>query len=199
MSSTGAKGSQQTNKKTEKGFKYREQKTAEVCLGLAHRTVRCTTGLSGAPGTPTPNCSPSGILGATPLECTRLSGEAPDSVRWCTGLSSVPAEQRLLQRQRSPATAFNALQCVQKSGTRQKAHRTVYRTCLVHHRTVRWPRCQKLQRSESNGRMTWLAHRTIRCAMRQQPSPTATIWLVAVNTTPTGHFKVGVQATFQVI
>jgi hypothetical protein len=42
MSSTGAKGSQQTNKKTEKGFKYREQKSAEVCPGLAHRTVRCT-------------------------------------------------------------------------------------------------------------------------------------------------------------
>jgi hypothetical protein len=44
MSSTGAKGSQQTNKKTKKGFKYREQKSAEVCLGLAHRTVRCATG-----------------------------------------------------------------------------------------------------------------------------------------------------------
>jgi hypothetical protein len=75
MSSTGAKGSQQTNKKTEKGFKYREQKSAEVSPGLAHRTVRCATGqcpvhrwtVSGAPGTPTPNCSPSGILGAAPL------------------------------------------------------------------------------------------------------------------------------------
>ena len=44
MSSTGAKGSQQTNKKTEKGFKYRELKSAEVCPGLAHQTVRCTTG-----------------------------------------------------------------------------------------------------------------------------------------------------------
>jgi hypothetical protein len=42
MSSTGAKGSQPTNKKTKKGFKYREQKSAEVCPGLAHRTVRCT-------------------------------------------------------------------------------------------------------------------------------------------------------------
>jgi hypothetical protein len=61
MSSTGAKGSQQTNKKTEKGFKYREQKSAEVCPGLAHRTV------SGAPGTPTPNYSPSIILEAAPL------------------------------------------------------------------------------------------------------------------------------------
>jgi hypothetical protein len=44
MSSTGAKGSQQTNIKTEKGFKYRELKSAEVCPGLAHRTVRCATG-----------------------------------------------------------------------------------------------------------------------------------------------------------
>jgi hypothetical protein len=43
MSFTGAQGSQQTNKKTEKGFKYREQKSAEVCPGLAHRTVRCST------------------------------------------------------------------------------------------------------------------------------------------------------------
>jgi hypothetical protein len=42
MSSTGAKGSQKTNKKTEKGFKNRELKSAEVCPGLAHRTVRCT-------------------------------------------------------------------------------------------------------------------------------------------------------------
>jgi hypothetical protein len=42
MSSTGAKGSQQTNKKTEKGFKYWELKSAEVCPGLAHLTVRCT-------------------------------------------------------------------------------------------------------------------------------------------------------------
>jgi hypothetical protein len=44
MSSTGAKGSQQTNKKTEKGFKYRDLKSAEVCPGLAHQTVRCATG-----------------------------------------------------------------------------------------------------------------------------------------------------------
>jgi hypothetical protein len=44
MSSIGAKGSQQTNKKTEKGFKYWELKSAEVCPGLAHQTVRCATG-----------------------------------------------------------------------------------------------------------------------------------------------------------
>jgi hypothetical protein len=44
MSSTGVKGSHQTNTETEKGFKYKELKSAEVCPGLAHRTVRCATG-----------------------------------------------------------------------------------------------------------------------------------------------------------
>jgi hypothetical protein len=49
MSSTGAKGSQQTNKMTEKGFKHREQKSAEVSLvwrtglsGVPPDNVRCT-------------------------------------------------------------------------------------------------------------------------------------------------------------
>jgi hypothetical protein len=41
------------------------------------------------------------------------------------------------------------------------AHRTVNIACLVHHRTVQWPRCQKLQWSEPNGWVTWLAHRTV--------------------------------------
>jgi hypothetical protein len=31
----------------------------------------------------------------------------------------------------------------------------------VHHRTVRWPTCQKLQQSNPNGWVTWLAHRTV--------------------------------------
>jgi hypothetical protein len=53
-----------------------------------------------------------------------------------TGLSGVPAEQRLLRAQRSSATAFNALQCAPESEHAQLAHRTVYRTCPVHHRTA---------------------------------------------------------------
>jgi hypothetical protein len=51
---------------------------------------------------------------------------------------------------------------VRRSQSRcQKAHRTVYRTCPVHHRTVRWPHKSELQRSNPNGWMTWLAHRTV--------------------------------------
>ena len=95
------------------------------------------------------------------------------TVRCNTGLSGVPAEQRLLRANGRLQRAVNALQCVQKLEQSQKAHQTVYMTCPVHHRTVRWPRRQKLQRSNPNGRVTWLAHRTVRCAMRQQPPPTA--------------------------
>jgi hypothetical protein len=41
------------------------------------------------------------------------------------------------------------------------AHRTVNSGCPVHHRTIRWPTYQKLQRSNPNGWVTWLAHRTL--------------------------------------
>jgi hypothetical protein len=41
------------------------------------------------------------------------------------------------------------------------AHRTVYRTCPVHHRTAQRPHKSELQRSNPNGWMTWLAHRTV--------------------------------------
>jgi hypothetical protein len=65
------------------------------------------------------------------------------------------------------------------------AHRTVNMTCLVHSWTVQWPTCQKLQRSNPNGWVTWLAHRTVRCARRQQTSPTINLVVGAVNTPTT--------------
>jgi hypothetical protein len=46
----------------------------------------------------------------------------------------------------------------------------------------RWPSCQKLQRSNPNDRVTWLAHRTVRCSMRQQPPPTTHLVVGAINT-----------------
>jgi hypothetical protein len=74
---------------------------------------------------------------------------------------------------------YSARLRAQKSQQRQKVHRTVNSACPVHHRTVRWPRSQKLQRSNPNGRVTWLAHRTMsggapdyRRAIRQSPPPT---------------------------
>jgi hypothetical protein len=93
------------------------------------------------------------------------------TVRCSTGLSGVSTEQRLLRANGRLQKALNALQCAPESEQNQMAHQTVNSTCPVHHRTVRWPRRQKLQRSESNGLVTWQAHRTVRCVMRQQPSP----------------------------
>jgi hypothetical protein len=102
-------------------------------------------------------------------------------------VSGVPAEQQLLPRQRSPTTAFNARQSAQKSGTREKAHRTVYRTCPVHHRTARRAHKTELQRSNPNGLLTWLAHRAVRCAMRLQPSNGHFVVVGAINTPTTPH------------
>jgi hypothetical protein len=90
---------------------------------------------------------------------------------WRTGLSGVPPEQRLLRANGRLQNALNALQCAPESEQRLMAHRTVNSACPVHHRTVRCPRRQKLQRSESNGQVTWQAHRTVSggapdCAVR---------------------------------
>jgi hypothetical protein len=105
---------------------------------MHHRTV------SGAPGNPSPNLSPSGILNGY---------TAPTVV--CNGTIKVNSARLRAQ----------------KSEQRQKAHRT-----------VRWPTCQKLQQSEPNSRVTWVAYRTVRCAMRQKPSPTVALVVGAINT-----------------
>jgi hypothetical protein len=47
----------------------------------------------------------------------------------------------------------------------------------------------KLQRSNPNGRVTWLAHRTVRCAIRQQPPPTVLLVVGAINTPQPPHFN----------
>jgi hypothetical protein len=144
-----------------------------------------------------------GLSGAPPdsVRCTRvnelklLSFEFPRrssaiihrTVRCATGLSGALAEQRL--------SAHNGRLCKVNSAI-QMTEQLVRGApdCPVPH-----------EDKASNGRpaprpndkMTWrrtghcpVAHRTVRCAHRQQPSPTATFLLVAINTTPTGHFKV---------
>jgi hypothetical protein len=117
-----------------------------------------------------------------------------------TGLSGVTAEQRLFQRQRSPAEAFNACQSAQKPGMRETAYRTVYSTCPVHHRTARRPHQSELQRSNPNGRVTWLAHRTLSGApvdisLHQRSS----LVVGAINNPTTPTFKSSKFSTFQLL
>jgi hypothetical protein len=68
--------------------------------------------------------------------------------------------------------AFNARLRAQRTEYVQLAHRTIYRTCPVHHRTAQRPHKSELQRSNPNGRLTWLAHRTVSGAPCDSSLPT---------------------------
>jgi hypothetical protein len=112
---------------------------------------------------------------------TGLSGVPPDSV-WCTReldaelltFGKIRGRSAIIHRTvrcasrattTSSATvdcnAFNARLHSQRSEHAQLAHRTVYSTCPVHHRTAQRPHKSELQRSNSNSWLTWLAHRTV--------------------------------------
>jgi hypothetical protein len=109
------------------------------------------------------------------------------TVRCATGLSGAPAGQRLPARNGRLYKVNSAIQM-----SEQMVRGAL--DCPVPHEDKA---SNGRPAPSPNGRMTWrrtghcpVAHRTVRCAHRQQPSPTATIWLVAINTTSTGHFKV---------
>jgi hypothetical protein len=96
-----------------------------------------------------------------------------------TGLSSEPAEQRLLRANDHLQAHSMRARSAQKSGTPILAHRTLNSTCPVCTGHPGGPRSQKLQRSESDGigdvagalDMSGV-HRTVRCAIDRQPPPT---------------------------
>jgi hypothetical protein len=104
MSSTSAKGSQQTNTSQKKGFKTKEQSIPKAALVWR-------TGLSGVP--------------PDSVQCTReidaelasfgnLGGRSAiihRTIRCNTGLSGVPAEQRLFRANGHLQKALNAIQC----------------------------------------------------------------------------------------
>ena len=77
-----------------------------------------------------------------------------------TGLSGEPAEQRLLRANGHLQAHLMRARSAQKSGTRETVHRTIYSTCPVYTGQPGGPRSQKLQRSNPNGLVSWLAHRT---------------------------------------
>jgi hypothetical protein len=104
------------------------------------------------------------------------------------------------------ACSVNSTQIVHaESEQRQKAHQTVKSVCPVRHRTVRCdtglsgaPSCQSSNdqnRQNPNGWVTWLAHRTVQCTHRQQPSPTAVLAVGAINTPTTTTSSIQVFQT----
>jgi hypothetical protein len=80
------------------------------------------------------------------------------------------------------------------------AHRTVYRTCPVHHRTARRAHMSELQRSEPNGLVTWLAHRTVSGAPCNSSLHQTTSLVVGVINTPNHPtLKASKFSTFQLL
>jgi hypothetical protein len=165
ISYTGAKGSHLANKKTKYWVQTKEQGPTEGtlvwCTGLSGAppdTVRCTREdrlqtlhlreFSEQARYNSPDCPV--YTGQCPvLQENAAPNSAASGIRFgcsakihrtCpvyTGLSGVTAGQRLLRRQWSPAGALNARHGAQKSDTRVMAHRTLYSTCPVRHRTSR--------------------------------------------------------------
>jgi hypothetical protein len=182
-------------KRPRKGFKQESKRQPERHPSLAHRTVRCATGQCPVhQGT----SARTRYLREFPRVLRYNSPDCPVSHRTVSG---VPAEQRLLHAQRSTATAFNALQCAQRSEDAQLAHRTVYRTCPVHHRTAQRAHKSELQGSNPNGLLTWLAHRTVSDGAPDCPVRHATphfqrplLVVGAINTPTTPTFK-GIQVS----
>jgi hypothetical protein len=147
-----------------------------VLSGLAHRTVRCTR--EDRPQTLQLRVSQA-----------QLRYNSPDCpvCHQSTRLSGAPAEQKLSARNSRLCKVNSAIQM-----SEQKVRGAP--DCPVSHEDKA---SNDRPAPSPNERMTWwrtghcpVAHRTVRCAHLQQPSPTATIWLVVINTTPTGHFKV---------
>jgi hypothetical protein len=114
---------------------------------------------------------------AAPLKFTGQSG-VHRTVR-CT--PDCPVQQRgngYFRRQRLPAAHLLCARSAQSSGTREQAHRTLYSTCLVRHRTSRRAQKTELQRSTQRlfGDVAVApdmsgVHRTVRCAIEQTTSP----------------------------
>jgi hypothetical protein len=105
MSSTGAKGSQQTNTKSKERVQNKGAKYTECSPGLANRTV------SGAP-LDSVRCTREDQLKLASFGNSEgRSAIIHWTVRCNTGLSGVPAEQRQLHANGRLQRTINMLQC----------------------------------------------------------------------------------------
>jgi hypothetical protein len=164
-----------------------------VFPGLAHRTVRCATGQCPVHQGPyTPNSSASGFQ----AQLRYNSSDCPvhhRTVRCTSAATTICAQRSTLTRE----------QC--STVTRQKSGQKVRGApdCSVPHEDKA---SNGRPAPSPNDRGTWrrtghcpVAHRTVRCAHRQQPSPNGYNLVGGYKYHPNRPLQgVGVQATFQV-
>ena len=144
-------------------------KETEENPGLAHRTV------SGAPGNVKAELFTFGFLES----CSAIIHR---TVRCASGATTKKRNDWL---QQSPATwtVWGQFAQSQSSTRRRIGQWTVPVRCGTG--LSSGPSCQSSNgwnRQNPNGWVTWLAHRTVRCTHRQQPSPTVVLVVGAINT-----------------
>jgi hypothetical protein len=152
ISYTGAKGSHLANKKTKKWVQQREQWITEDCPGLAHRTVRCTTGQCPVhQGTPSQTLhlrENSEALRYNSPDCPVYTGQCPVYTGQC------PVLQRRATLN-SPASGIRSA--------------IIHRTCPVHTGLSGEPTEQRLLRA--NGRL-----QRIKCASARAEEQSTRGW-----------------------
>jgi hypothetical protein len=143
------------------------------------------TGLSGAPGPYSVQLSTLGFLRARSAIIHR-------TVQCATGLSGAPAEQRLFgatvdcksaRQSYSAQTVRAGVRAVTKGAPDSEHY--LSSAAPDYPVTLEDKAANGRQRPNPNSWVTWLAHRTVWCAHRQHPPPTARWWLRAINTLPT--------------
>jgi hypothetical protein len=176
------KGSTQTNKRLKLGIKFKGAKKPSVPWSDApdcpvrHRTV------SDPPG---PYRVQTTTLGFQPARSAIIHRTV-----WCTGgVTSTSCNSRL-QKLKNRGTVRNYARQSRAQSQRHTGHWTWPVWCgtgLLVPLEDKASNGQKLP--NPNGWVTWLAHRTVRCAHRQQPPPTVGWWLRAINTPNHHHSK----------
>jgi hypothetical protein len=149
---------------------------------------------SGAPDCPVCHRTVSGAPGRIDLKLLSFgflrhsSAIIHRTVRWATRLYGVPAEQQLSARNgRLWQWTVQHSDRSRSQSSWSEGHRTV--RCRMRTKPPTVNQLQALTGGWRGGTPDTVQWRTGQ--HRQQTSPTATFWMVAINTTPTGHFKVG--------
>jgi hypothetical protein len=164
-----------------KGSNKKSKRQPKGSPGLAHRTV------SGAPGPSTPNLPPSGIRGGRSAIIHR-------TVRCSTGLSGVPSGATVIRANGRLQRNSKTLQCV----TARAEARAGAEGAPDSEQNLSGapPHCPVAPLSEAPTVGTQRpgdvagAPDSVRCAIRQKPSPTVLLVVGAINTPQLPHFNV---------
>jgi hypothetical protein len=114
------------------------------------------------------------------------------TIRCATGLSGAPVKQQLPVQRSTAMDTCKVLQCADSSRRSQSSRQRRTGQCTVPVRCgTRLYGATRIKSSNGrnhrnrNGWVTWLAHRTVRCAHRQQPPPTVVLVVEGYKYPPT--------------